>query len=187
MFKVDTILRFILCTSSTYFSFYYASCSHHLYIDPSFYDESCAHNLYILHSTMHPVHIIYISYILRYIICTLSIFPSFYDASRAHDGHRIPTEYPARGRVGRVTDSWVRGLGFKSPGSILTSRSETSSPSLVVRDGWDPCSVPVALTKLRGREGGAGAERAILPYVSHLQLISTLKIGADCCQLCNVS
>ena len=41
-----------------------------------------------------------------------------------------------------------------------------------------------ALAKLIGREGGAGAERAILPYVGHLQLISTLKIGADCCQLC---
>ena len=40
-----------------------------------------------------------------------------------------------------------------------------------------------ALTKLRGRKGGAGAERVILPYVGHLQLISTLKIGADCCQL----
>ena len=23
-----------------------------------------------------------------------------------------------------------------------------------------------------------------IPYVGHLQLISTLKIGADCCQLC---
>ena len=33
-------------------------------------------------------------------------------------------------------------------------------------------------------EGGAGAEGAILSYVGHLQLISTLKIGADCCQLC---
>ena len=32
-------------------------------------------------------------------------------------------------------------------------------------------------------EGGAGAEGAILPYVGYLQLISTLKIGADCCQL----
>ena len=41
-----------------------------------------------------------------------------------------------------------------------------------------------ALTKLRGREGGAGAERLILTYVGHLQLISILKIGADCCQLC---
>ena len=41
-----------------------------------------------------------------------------------------------------------------------------------------------ALSKLLKREGRAGAEGAILPYVSHLQLISTLKIGADYCQLC---
>ena len=41
-----------------------------------------------------------------------------------------------------------------------------------------------ALTKLTRREGGAGAECEILPYVGHLQLISTLKIGADWCQLC---
>ena len=54
------------------------------------------------------------------------------------------TLHPARGRVGRVTDCGVRGLGFKSPGSILTSRTETSSPSRVVRDVWDPCSVPVS-------------------------------------------
>ena len=52
--------------------------------------------------------------------------------------------HPARGRVGRVTDCEVRGLGFKSPGSILTSRTETSSLSRVVRDGWDPCSVPLS-------------------------------------------
>ena len=50
----------------------------------------------------------------------------------------------ARGRVGRVTDCGVRGLWFKSPGSILTSRTETSSLSRVVRDGWDPSSVPVS-------------------------------------------
>ena len=43
---------------------------------------------------------------------------------------------------------------------------------------------PVALSKLLKCEGGAGADIAILPYVGHLQLISTLKIGADCCQLC---
>ena len=43
--------------------------------------------------------------------------------------------------------------------------------------------VRVALSKLLKREGRAGAEGAILPYVGHLQLISTLKIGADCCQL----
>ena len=47
-----------------------------------------------------------------------------------------------------------------------------------------PKSVPVALSKLLNCEGGAGAEGAILPYVGHLQLISTLKICADCCQLC---
>ena len=41
-----------------------------------------------------------------------------------------------------------------------------------------------ALSKLLKREGRAGAEGAILPYVSHLLLISTLKTGADCCQLC---
>ena len=41
-----------------------------------------------------------------------------------------------------------------------------------------------ALSKLFTSEGGAGADGAILPYVGHLQLISTLKIGADCCQLC---
>ena len=55
---------------------------------------------------------------------------------------------PARGRVGRVTDCGVRGLWFKSPGSILTSRTETSSLSRVVRDGWDPCSVPVSGYKI---------------------------------------
>ena len=40
-----------------------------------------------------------------------------------------------------------------------------------------------ALSKLLKCLGGAGADGAILPYVGHLQLISTLKIGADCCQL----
>ena len=41
-----------------------------------------------------------------------------------------------------------------------------------------------ALSKLLKREGKAGAEGAIFPHVGHLQPISTLKIGADCCQLC---
>ena len=50
-------------------------------------------------------------------------------------------------RVGRVTDYGVRGLGFKSPGSILTSRTETSSLSRVVRDGWDPCSAHLSRYK----------------------------------------
>ena len=54
---------------------------------------------------------------------------------------------PARGRVDRVTDCGVRGLWFKSPGSILTSRIETSSLSRVVRDGWDPCSLPLSVEK----------------------------------------
>ena len=53
-------------------------------------------------------------------------------------------QYPAHGRVGKVTDCGVRGLGFKSTGLILTSRTETSSLSRVVRDGWDPCSVPLS-------------------------------------------
>ena len=48
---------------------------------------------------------------------------------------------PAHGIVGGVTDCRVRGLGFKSPGSNLTARTETSSLSRVVRVGWDPCSV----------------------------------------------
>ena len=41
-----------------------------------------------------------------------------------------------------------------------------------------------SFSKLLKCEGGAGVEGAILPYVRHLQLISTLKIGADYCQLC---
>ena len=49
---------------------------------------------------------------------------------------------------------------------------------------YERTRAPVALSKLLNREGRAGAEGAILPYVGHLQLISTLKIGADCCQLC---
>ena len=43
---------------------------------------------------------------------------------------------------------------------------------------------PYALSKDLKREGRAGAEGALLPYVGHLQLILTFKIGADCCQLC---
>ena len=41
-----------------------------------------------------------------------------------------------------------------------------------------------ALSKLLKREGRAGAEGTLLPYVGHLLLILTLKIGADCCRLC---
>ena len=64
--------------------------------------------------------------------------------SRSRIMHPPNAGYPARGRVGRVTDCGVGGLGFKSPGSILTSRTETSSLSRVVRDEWDPCSVPLS-------------------------------------------
>ena len=45
--------------------------------------------------------------------------------------------------VERQTAELIRGLWFKSPGSILNSRTETSSLSRVVGDGWDPSSVPL--------------------------------------------
>ena len=70
--------------------------------------------------------------------------------------------HQACGRVGRVTNCGVRGLGFKSPGSILTSRSETTSLSRVVRDGWDPCSVP-----LSGRKKSPAVESSTWPLNSH--------------------
>ena len=50
----------------------------------------------------------------------------------------------ARCIVCRVTACGVRGLGFKSSGSVLTSRTETSSLSRVVMDGGDPFSAPVS-------------------------------------------
>ena len=46
--------------------------------------------------------------------------------------------------IGRVTDCGVRGIGFKTPGAILTSRTETSSVSRVVSDGGDPYAVPLS-------------------------------------------
>ena len=52
--------------------------------------------------------------------------------------------YSPCGRVGRVTDCEARGLGFKFPDSILTSRTEINSLSRVVSDGWDTCSVPLS-------------------------------------------
>ena len=36
----------------------------------------------------------------------------------------------------------------------------------------------------QGRGKGKGRSAEILKSVGHLQLITTLKIGADCCQLC---
>ena len=38
-------------------------------------------------------------------------------------------------------------------------------------------AVQVAFSKDLKREGRAGAEGALLPYVGHLQLVLTLKIG----------
>ena len=66
--------------------------------------------------------------------------------------------------------------------SVVVAAAFDASSRLLQYLSYFP--VPWALAKLIGREGGAGAERAILPYVGHLQLISTLKIGAHCCQLC---
>ena len=43
-----------------------------------------------------------------------------------------------------MTDCGDRRLGFKSPGSILTSGTATNSLSRVVRDGWDPCPEPLS-------------------------------------------
>ena len=70
--------------------------------------------------------------------------------------------HPASGRVGRVTDCGVRSLGFKSRGSILTSRTETSSPSQLVSDGWDPCSV-----QLSGYKKSHAVESSTWPLNSH--------------------
>ena len=77
--------------------------------------------------------------------------------------------HPTRGTVGRVTDCGVRGLGFESPGSILTSRTETSSLSRVVRDGWDPCSVP-----LHGEKKSHAVESSAWPLNSKKKKIFLL-------------
>ena len=45
-------------------------------------------------------------------------------------------------------------------------------------------SSPGCIVQTVELRSGAGAEGAILPYAGHIQLISTLKIVADCCQLC---
>ena len=65
-----------------------------------------------------------------------SVYPARGRVGRVTDCG-VRSVYPARGRFGRVTNCGIRGLGFKSPGSILTSRTETSSLSQVVRDGGD--------------------------------------------------
>ena len=38
----------------------------------------------------------------------------------------------------------------------------------------------------QGRGKGKGWRAAILPSVGHLELITTFKIAADCCQLCQI-
>ena len=76
-------------------------------------------------------------------VCVKVHYIIMYNSKKRSRFH-LRTNDPARGKVGRVTDCGVRGLGFKSPGSSLTSRTETSSLSRVVRDGWDPSSVPVS-------------------------------------------
>ena len=70
---------------------------------------------------------------------------------------------PARGIVGRVADCGVRGLRFKSQGSILTSETETSSQSRVVRNGGDPFSVPL----LSGYQKPSTVESSTWPLNSH--------------------
>ena len=76
-----------------------------------------------------------------HITCVFFLFLNL-QCSEYFQFHLRSTEYlpPTRGKV---TDWGVRGPGFKSRGSILTSITETSSLSRVVRAGWDPFSVPV--------------------------------------------
>ena len=48
-------------------------------------------------------------------------------------------------------------------------------------------SIPGCIGQTENTGQGRGMEKgraAILQSVGHLQLITTLKIGADCCQLC---
>ena len=71
--------------------------------------------------------------------------------------------FPARGRDGRVTDRGGKGLGFKSPGSILTSRTKTNPLSRVVRGGGDPCSVPI----IGEKEKSPTVESSTWPLNSH--------------------
>ena len=60
--------------------------------------------------------------------------------------------YPTRGIVGWLTDCRVRGLRFKSPGSILTSRTETSS-LITSGQGW---LGPMLCTIKRGEKVSCG-------------------------------
>ena len=81
-------------------------------------------------------------------ICTIGVRSSNISSAHTHlpvlKTQAVSEQAYTRGKVGRVTDYGVKGLGFKSPGSILTSRIETNSLSRMVRDGGDPCSVPLS-------------------------------------------
>ena len=57
-----------------------------------------------------------------------------FSESWLNDNNKILYTNPARGRVGWVTDCGVRGVGFKSQGSILTST--TDSLSCTSSQGW---------------------------------------------------
>ena len=102
--------------------------------------EICIHMKYVYIWNMYTyeicIHMKYV-YIWNMYTCEICIHMKYVYTRNMYT-------YPARGGVGRVTDCGVRGLGFKSPGSILTYWTETSSLSRVVRYGGDPCSVPVS-------------------------------------------
>ena len=110
-------------------------------------------------------------------LCEIGLFHIVWDVSKGtcDNYHEIwwknvlgPKYIPAHGRVGRVTDCWVRGLWFNSSGLILTSRTKTSSLSPVVRYGWDPYSVPVS------EQGGGGG--TWFTKIFHLLFIKTQKV-----------
>ena len=67
------------------------------------------------------------------------------------------------------------------PGVATPQRSEWIV--YIISYAYNPFTAPWG-GKLLKCDCRAGAEGVILLYVGHLQLISTLKIGADCCQLC---
>ena len=111
------------------------------------------------------------------------------DTTRQGDRNREPA-------LRHVTHVWDQSL--TAPQYIILRRSHgqvTKVPgriklyahcsigNYICRDRQYPSDVK-GLSKLFTREGGAGADGAISPYVGHLQLISTIKISADCCQLC---
>ena len=73
-----------------------------------------------------------------------NIFIELERAKKSEEYESINEYHPARDRVGRVTDCEVRGLCFKSPGLILTTKTDTSFLSRVVMDGGGPCSVPLS-------------------------------------------